>query len=48
MKSSGKNLLFTCILPDFVGTECLKQFWKNIHFENMRTGFLRRCQNSLV
>ena len=24
-----------------------KEFWKNIHFENMTAGFLQRCQNSL-
>ena len=24
-----------------------KEFWKNSHFENVRAGFLLRCQNSL-
>ena len=50
----SKNLLikssdffFTCILPDYVGHESLKEFWKNRHFENMRADFLRRCQNLL-
>ena len=39
--------LFTCILPDYVGHESLKAFWKNSHFENMRADFLRQCQNWL-
>ena len=38
---------FTCILPDHVFHESPKEFLKNNHFENMRAGFLRRCQNSL-
>ena len=38
---------FTCIFPDYVSQEGLKEFWKNSHFENMRADFLRRCQNSL-
>ena len=33
--------IFTCILPDFVSHESLKEFWKNSHFENMRAGFLK-------
>ena len=40
-------LFFTCILPDYLGHESFKKFWKNSHFENMRADFLRRCQNSL-
>jgi hypothetical protein len=39
--------LFTCILPDYVTNEIQKEFWKNSHFENTRTCFLLRCQNSL-
>ena len=31
---------FTCILPDYVAHDILKEFWKNIHFENMRAVFL--------
>ena len=30
-----------------VSHESLKELWKNSHFENLRTGFLLRCQNSL-
>ena len=37
----------TCILPDYVGHDCSKEFWKNSHFENMRADFPRRLQNSL-
>ena len=33
--------------PDYVGHESSEEFWKNIHFKNMRADFLRRCQNSL-
>jgi len=29
----------TCILPDYVPQESLKEFWKNSHFENMLAGF---------
>ena len=39
--------LFTYILPDYVAHESLKEFWKNIDFENVRAGFLLRWQNSL-
>ena len=39
--------ILTCILPDYVGHESLKEFWKNSSFENMRADFLRMCQNSL-
>ena len=39
--------MFTCILPDYVTNEIQKEFWKNSHFENTRTCFLLRCQNSL-
>ena len=39
--------MFTCILPDYVTYEIQKEFWKNSHFENTRTCFLLRCQNSL-
>ena len=38
---------FTCILPGYVFNESIKEFWKNRNFENMRAGFLRRCQISL-
>ena len=41
------SIIFTCILPDYVAREIAKEFWKNSHFENMRAGFLLRCQNSL-
>ena len=48
MKSSDDILYFgTCILPDYVAHESLKEFWTNIYFENMRAGFHRRSQNSL-
>jgi hypothetical protein len=48
MKSSENRFyFFTCILPDYVAYERPKEFWKNSHFENMRAGFLLRCQNSL-
>ena len=37
MKSSGGNFIFfTCILPDYVGHESFKEFWKTNQFENMR------------
>ena len=39
-------MFFTCILPDYVSHESIKEFWKNSRFENMRPDFLRRCQNS--
>ena len=45
VKSSQNN--FTWILPDYVSHEISKEFWKSSHFQNMRAGFLRRCQNSL-
>ena len=35
---------FTSILPDYVSHESLKEFWKKSHFENMRAGFLKKCQ----
>ena len=38
---------FTCILPNYVPHEIIKEFWKNSQFEIMLTGFLPRCQNSL-
>ena len=38
---------FTCILPDYMAHDIFKEFWKNIHFENMTAGFLLRCQNLL-
>ena len=42
MKSSKKMILFfTCILPDYVSHESLKEFWKNCHFENISAGFLK-------
>ena len=48
MKSSKNKFYFlTCILPDYVAHKSSKFFWKNIHFENMRAGFLLSCQNSL-
>ena len=42
-----KVLFFTFILPNYVPHEITKEFWKNSQFENMLTGFLLRCQNSL-
>ena len=39
--------MFTCILPDYVTYEIQKEFWKHSHFENTKTCFLLRCQNSL-
>ena len=46
---SSENIFysFACSLPDYVAHESLKEFWKDVYFENMRTGFLLRCQNSL-
>ena len=44
MKNCKNNFIF---LPDYVFHESFKEFWKNSHFENMRAGFPRRCQNSL-
>ena len=44
MKSSRNNFIF---LPEYVFHESPKEFWKDSHFENMRAGFLRRCQNLL-
>ena len=38
---------FTCILPDYLCHESLKEFLKNSHIEKIRADFLRRCQNSL-
>jgi hypothetical protein len=40
---SSENIFifFTCILPDYVFNESLKEFWKNSHFENMRAEFLK-------
>ena len=38
---------FTCILPDYMANDILKQFWKNIHFENMTADFLLRYKTSL-
>ena len=37
----------TCILPDNMAHDISKEFWKNIHSENMTAGFLLRCWNSL-
>ena len=46
MKSSENKFdLFTCILPDYVGHESIKELLKNSHFENMKAGFLLKCQN---
>ena len=47
IKRLGNSFILTCILPDYVGHESSKEFWKNSHFENMRADFHRRCQNSL-
>ena len=33
-----------CISPDYMGNYIIKVFLKNSHFENMRDGFLQRCQ----
>ncbi len=46
-KFKKQSYFFTCTLPDYVGHESSKEFWKNRCFENMRAGFPRRCQNSL-
>ena len=35
-KFRKQHNFFTCILPDYVFHESLKEFWKNNHFENMR------------
>ena len=40
-KSNIKNL------PDYMAHDISKEFWKNIHFENMTAGFLLKCQNLL-
>ena len=41
-KKFRKQFYFlTCILPDYVFHESLKEFWQNSHFENMRAGFLK-------
>ena len=37
----------TFVLPDYVFLEIPKNFWKKSHFEPMRAGFLRKCQNLL-
>ena len=48
MKSSNKYWFFlNCILSHYLAHEITKEFWKNSHFENMRTDFLLRCQNTL-
>ena len=48
MKSSeNKFYFFTCILVGYVAHESPKEFLEYSHFENMRAGFLLRCQNSL-
>ena len=46
-KLRKQSYFFACILPDYMGHESFKEFWKNSHFENMRVDFLQRCQNSL-
>ena len=33
---------FTCILPNYVPNEIIKEFWKNSHFEKMTADFLLR------
>ena len=38
---------FTSILPNYVPHDITKEFLKNNHFENMKAGFLLRCQNLL-
>ena len=41
-KKFRKQFYFlTCILPNYVFHESLKEFWQNSHFENMRAGFLK-------
>ena len=37
----------TCILPDYMAHDILKEFFKNSHFVDMTAGFLPRCQNLL-
>ena len=46
-KFRKQHNFLTCILPDYVFHESLKEFWKNKHFEKMRASFYRRCQNPL-
>ena len=40
-KFSKLFYFLTCILPDNVFHESLKNFWQNSHYENMRVGFLK-------
>ena len=48
MKSSEIVLIFfTCILPDYMAHDIPREFWINIHFENMPAAFLLRCQDLL-
>ena len=35
------------ILSEISSNPEYREFWKNIHFENMRADFLRRSENSL-
>ena len=48
LKSSENNFVFS---PAFYLIMCFMKapnnFGKKSHFENMKAGFLRRCQNSL-
>ena len=47
-KISRKCFVFLIyILIDYLVHEISKEFWKHSHFENMRAGFLLRCQNWL-
>ena len=44
MKSSEiVFIFFTCFLPDYMAHDIRKEFWKNVHFENMPAVFLLRC-----
>ena len=46
-KSRKYFYLFSCTLPDYVPHERSKEFLENSYFENMKAGFLQKCQNSL-
>ena len=48
IKSSEIILIFLPeFLPDYMAHDITKQFWKNIHFENMTAGFILRYENLL-
>ena len=50
LKLKKHFIFFTYILPNdanYVAHELTKEFLKSSHFENITTGFLLRCQNTL-